>query len=199
MNKNVLYGDLKSEIPENHLTSLNDEQLLQLVVRENDKAFNVLYFRYETKIYNYIIHLIHDPNGAEDVLQEVFIAIWKGASTFRGQACVKTWIYRIAYKRTVSWIRSHRFTFRYEERDLPAEIIEYDELSMDHWRYSQVIDAVNKLSFKHRVVLELAYTHGLSYREIASVLKCPIGTVKSRMCYALRSLSGKIKKYEMSR
>jgi RNA polymerase sigma-70 factor, ECF subfamily len=139
------------------------------------------------------LRLIHDPNGAEDVLQEVFIAIWKGASSFRGQACVKTWIYRIAYKRAISWVRNHRFIFRYEEKDLPAEIIEYDEISMDHWLYGQMIDALNQLSIKHRAVLELAYTHGLSYREIAAALECPIGTVKSRMCYALRSLSGKIK------
>ena len=193
MNRDAFSGDLSNKLPENPLATLNDEQLLQLVVNENDKAFSVLYYRYEIRIYNYILRLIHDPNGAEDVLQEVFIAIWKGASSFRGQACVKTWIYRIAYKRAISWVRSHRFIFRYEEKDLPAEIIEYDEISMDHWRYSQMIDALSQLSIKHRAVLELAYTHGLSYREIAAVLECPIGTVKSRMCYALRSLSGKIK------
>jgi RNA polymerase sigma-70 factor (ECF subfamily) len=109
---------------------------------------------------------------------------------------VKTWIFRIAHNQAVSWIRKNK-----KEDDLildDDEILGFisagqenpEELFFSNWRADQIISALDHLSDTHRTVIELAFVNDLSYAEIAEIMACPIGTVKSRMNYALRHLKG---------
>ena len=134
---------------------------------------------------------MREPAGAEDLLQEIFIAVWQGAGRFRGEARVKTWLFRIAHNQAVSWLRRLR-----PVESLPDELADgQDEWhpeaqSAQNWRAEQVWLALEKLSPTHRAVVELTYVQGFAYAEIAEILACPVGTVKSRMSYALRHLYG---------
>ena len=158
------------------------------------KPWKESYDRYSVQIFNYLLRLIHEVSIAEELLQEVFLAVWEGAAKFKRRSSVKTWIFRIAHNKAVSWLRRHK-----SKRDpIPVEENILDGLSKDHsspeddffskWRSEQVIAALDYLSETHRAVIELAYVHDFKYAEIADVMNCPSGTVKSRMSYALKHL-----------
>ncbi len=177
-----------------------DRDLLRKAAQGNDSAFGDLYDRYNVPIYNYLLRLIHEQTAAEDLLQDVFVAAWQGASRFRGRASVKTWLFRIAHNQAVSWLRHNC-----KERPSPQTAVELPESTpgdefmpetqiIANWQAEQVTEALDQLSEKHRAVVELVFGHGFSYTEIAVIMKCPAGTVKSRMSYALQRLNGILQK-----
>jgi RNA polymerase sigma-70 factor (ECF subfamily) len=177
-----------------------DAQLLRSIAGGDDGAFDELYRRHAGGLLNYLLRLIHEPPVAEDLLQEVFVAAWRGAGSFRGQAQVKTWLFHIAHNQAVSWLRRHRPASAFDdlewsEADQGRD--ESDEHAMQTWRTDQLHAALDRLSPKHREVIELAFAHELSYAEIAQVANCPVGTVKSRMSYALRYLKDALEQQGM--
>lgn len=156
----------------------------------DETAFNLIYQRYATLTFNYLLRLLHESEVAEDLLQEVFLAVWKGAHKFQGKSQVKTWIFRIAHHQAVSWLRRGRKT---ESLDEQHELTTADnvELSVQQILEAERVQAaLEKLSTNHRAVVELAFAHNMNYQEISVVLDCPVGTVKSRMSYALKYLAG---------
>lgn len=165
-----------------------DRQLLQRVAQGDEQALDILYQRHSGPLYNYLLRLVYEPPLAEDLLQEVFVAAWEGAGRFRGRSKVTTWLFRIAHNRAVSWLRRRKREVTLDTvGDLPTEDGPA-ELMMGRWRADQIQAALAQLSPKHRAVLELAFYHELSYQEIAEVVGCPVGTVKSRVSYARRYL-----------
>ncbi len=171
-------------------TAVGDLELLSRTANDDKTAFDELYQRYSRPLYHYLLRLIHEQHVAEDLLQEVFIAVWQGARGYRGQAQVKTWLYRIAHNRAISWLRRYKVTTILEDVVETSREVGPEESAIGSWQNDQIRQAVNQLPFKHQEVLELAFVHELSYTEIANVIGCPVGTVKSRMSYALRMLNG---------
>ncbi len=174
--------------------SETDRALLARIAQGDERAFAALYQRYHVPLYNYLLRLIHRGTVAEELLQDAFLAVWEGAAGFRGQAKVKTWLFRIAHHRAVSWLRRRREAFTYDG-ELPDHPVppQTEARAMASWRVEQLRLALDKLTPDHRAVLELAFFHEMSYAEIAEVLDCPLGTVKSRMSYARRILTGHLK------
>ena len=174
------------------ISSASDVLLLRRIAGADELAFGEFYQRYHGPIYNYVLRLIHEPKEAEDLLQEIFLAVWRGAYRYREQAQVKTWLYRIAHYQSISWLRKHRPVTPLDDiTEIGFEVPE--QVSFETWQSDEVRKAINHLSPKHRAVLELAFVHGMAYGEIAQVVGCPVGTVKSRMSYALRVINGKLK------
>lgn len=174
--------------------SSTDAELLILSTRGDATAFELLYQRHNRALYNYLLRLIHRPTVAEELLQEVFLAAWKAASQFRGEAKVKNWLFRIAHHRAVSWLRRNREELMSDD-EIPDEPVtsQGERRVEDSWRIEQLHIALDRLSPTHRAVLELAFFHELNYAEIAEIMDCPVGTVKSRMSYARRNLSAHLK------
>jgi RNA polymerase sigma-70 factor (ECF subfamily) len=173
----------------------SDQVLMEAISRGDQNAFADLYKRYQQQIFCYLLRILQDNAGAEDVLQEVFLAVWQGSGKFKHRSSVKTWIYRIAYKRSISWLRK----YKRKSNPIPlAEVIDTgagpEETAMSAIQHAQLKSAMAGLPPKHRAVLELAFAQDMSYPEIAEVLNCPIGTVKSRMSYALRNLNQILRK-----
>ena len=194
LNPSALTNDCSIEPTEP--ASATDAQLLQRVAGGEEDAFDELYRRHAGPLFNYLVRLIHEPPVAQDLVQEVFVAAWRGARGFRGQAQVKTWLFHIAHNQAVSWLRRHRPTLAFDDLEWSAADEgrdESDERVVQAWRADQLQTALEGLSPKHREVIELAFVHGLSYVEIAQVAGCPVGTVKSRMSYALRYLNDSLK------
>ena len=192
MNQKARFSDYLSSRQASSKDS--DLKLFQKIVAKNEKALEEFYLRYCLSLYTYVLRMIHDPHAAEDILQEVFIGVWTGSGKFQGRAQVKTWLFRIAHYQTATWLRNQK---RYTgERDDAIENLEDQEnetpetLAFDAWNFSQIQKALCELSADHREAIELSFTHGFSNAEIAIILDCPVGTVKSRLHNALRNLNG---------
>lgn len=166
-------------------------RLLSLIANGDQKAFINFYRRFHTSVFNFIYRLIHDYVGSEDVLQEVFEAVWRNARTYKGKAKVETWMYRIAYYKSISWLRRRRESEALEYIDEKFAEDTTDKIDiLDTQRVKQSLD---RLSVKQRAVIELTFMQGMTYREVAETLQIPVGTVKSRINSAIRVLSKVLK------
>lgn len=171
--------------------SPDDATLLKRIARGDMQAFDALYQRHSAALYTYILRLTRNQQQAEDILQETFIAVWRNAHQYTGRAQVRSWLFSIAHRRTMDWIRSVANVNETEAGDTIEEWLMEDQHSSDPaWEPSasygeEIRLALDDLSPEHRAVIELAFYYDLSYVEIAEVLGCPLGTVKSRI-YAAR-------------
>jgi RNA polymerase sigma-70 factor (ECF subfamily) len=173
-----------------------DLELLRQVAAGDEAAFAELYDQYAPPVFNYLLRLVNEPAVAEEILQEVFLVMWRSAHRFRAEAKVKTWLLRIAHHQAVSWLRRTRAVpWPSDELDF-GDDAHVEEHLAQRWEIDQVRAALQRLSPNHRAVIELTFVQGLSYAEIAEVMSCPLGTVKSRMSYALRHLNALLREAE---
>jgi RNA polymerase sigma-70 factor (ECF subfamily) len=153
-------------------------------------AFEKLLDRYERRVYNLVLRMLGDPSDAEDAAQEVFVHVYRSLKGFQGKSRLDTWIHRIAVNVCLQ---------RRRKRKLPTvELMEEDLLSTpedDPFRSAareelsrQVAGALEELTEAQRDVVLLHGMQGLSYAEVAEVLSCPVGTVKSRLNAAFKRL-----------
>jgi len=157
-------------------------------------AFEVLFHQYEKLVFRTAYLMTGNREEAEDVLQEVFVSVWKSRHTFnptRGK--ITTWLHRITVNQCARKHRKKQPVFlSLEERspDFPdmKRQEQPEEVLVTKQEYERLIKAMNSLDSKHRSVLVLRYFNDLSYGEIAQVVGVPLGTVKSRINQALKSL-----------
>lgn len=163
---------------------LDDMALMAATGRRDRRAFTELYRRYQPRLLAYLRRLLASPVLADEIVDDVMFVVWEDAKKFRGNSAVSSWIFGIAYRKTMSALRREQ---RYQagidrSRDtsrLPAGA----ERSFD------VLHAgLAHLSPDHRQVVELTYFCGFSYGEIAEIARCPVNTVKTRMFHARRRL-----------
>jgi RNA polymerase sigma-70 factor (ECF subfamily) len=166
--------------------------------RGDREAFKLLYDRYRDRLYNLIFYSTGDEISAEDVLQIVFVKIYRGLSGFRFKASFSTWIYRITINECLNQQR------RRGAQQVPFEALlggdeEVDLDASADWQHAEgerreiIHRAVMELSPKLRAVVALKYLDDLSYDEIASVLECSPGTVASRLNRALSELEARLR------
>ena len=165
---------------------------MELIAVGDHRAFRELYDRYYKRIYLYSYRLLGDGEGAKEVANEVMMEVWKGAKQFRGESKPSTWVYGIA----VNKIRKEFKRRPPAHGDSEALEKEADKKTMqdDVTYHSELKErmrmAINRLSREHREVLDLTYYQGLSIKEIAKIMGCPLNTVKTRMFYARKRLGG---------
>jgi RNA polymerase sigma-70 factor (ECF subfamily) len=166
-----------------------DEVLMRRVAASGDeRAFSELYDRYAGLIYGAGVRYLRDRSLAEDLVQDVFTAVWRSAESFDpSRASFATWVYRITRNRATDLIRRHRARVRAVGGDAYPEAGE-DDPTVELSRSFDVAAALSQLSPAHREVLVLAYFHGLSQSEISRRTDTRLGTVKSRTTAALRAL-----------
>jgi RNA polymerase sigma-70 factor (ECF subfamily) len=172
-----------------------DDSALVSALRSGDQsAYEMLIDRFEQPVYNMISRLMDDSAEAPDVVQEVFLKIFRNIGAFRGESSLKTWIYRIA----VNEARNHRRWFsrhRRQEVAIDAGVGETHgysdwlpdpgrspyESALDRETEALIDEALAALNPKFRAALVLREIEGMSYEEIAEVLDISLGTVKSRI------------------
>ena len=168
-----------------------DVQLIQRVrADETGEAMRALYRAYAGELYGFALNALGERGAAEEVVQEVFTRAWRHAATYdQRRGSVRTWLYQIARHAIIDARR--RASVRpslalHEPGDTDAgEASPTIEQAMLGW---QVAAALESLSPEHRQVIRLAQFQGLTMREISDRTGLPVGTVKSRIWYALRSL-----------
>ncbi|MGQ9898206.1 MAG: RNA polymerase sigma factor [Acidobacteriota bacterium] len=166
-----------------------DEELLRAFQQGDEQAFGQLYQRYRIAIYRFLARRLPSSARAEEMCQDVFVALVEHATSWRGEASVKTYLYRIAFNRLVSDARrsEHQFMVAPSPNDGPMPVREPqaaerpDVVFETHERTRLVREALEHLSPEFRDTLVLKEYDGLSCEEIAEVLGVAVGTVKSRL------------------
>ena len=175
------------------LFSREEDALVTALSQGSDEAYEILIQRYQQPVYSLVCRLMNDPGDAPDIVQEVFLKVFRNIGSFRGNSSLKTWIYRIA----VNEAYNHRRWFcRHQRQEVALGSEEATashtggmadparspfEQAADHETRALVEQALEKLNPKFRAAVVLRDIEDLNYEDIATVLEVSLGTVKSRI------------------
>lgn len=167
------------------------DELLIFKCREGDqKAFSLLISRWNKKLVFFAYKFTNDIESARDIAQESWISIHKGLNNLNDPAKFSTWAFRITYNKSMDYLRQQQRASQIET--MPAENTD-DELEDYHDDAATVSELLSKMPAQHKTILTLFYLEQQSIRQIASILKLPEGTIKSRIYYAREFLKRKYK------
>ena len=168
--------------------SQDDADVLAKVRRCDEAAMAVLYDRYSKVVYSVALRVLRDPSAAEDILQEIFMQIWRHPEHFIAtRGSLGGWLAVVARNRAIDVIRRRRPTEVVEEMNLPAA----GNLAVEAERNTMMIRAhevILQLPAEQRKTIELAFFEGMTHTEIAALTGDPLGTVKTRIRSALLTL-----------
>lgn len=174
---------------EEPIQAKSDEVLITLVHQGEHGAFRVLVERYQERIRNLIYSIFHEPEVVDDLSQEVFIKAYEALPQFRFQSSFYTWLYRIAVNKSRDELRKRKVRRWFSLQSLMESSDKElgTKLAVEpHDREMQELLAagLQSLPEKYRIAIVLKDIDGLSYEEIAEIMECEIGTVKSRLSRA---------------
>jgi RNA polymerase sigma-70 factor (ECF subfamily) len=186
------------------VASVTDQQLVERVQNGDNKAFDLLVRKYQHKVVSLVSRYVNDHAEALDISQEAFIKAWRALPNFRGDSQFYTWIYRIAVNTAKNYLvsRGRRPTAyasdvddqedqmlqgKMKDVDTPEALALTDEIR------DTVLAAIDALPEDLRTAIVLREIEGMSYDEIADVMECPIGTVRSRLFRAREAIDTQIK------
>ncbi|QSA99044.1 RNA polymerase sigma factor RpoE [Methylococcus sp. EFPC2] len=185
------------------MTEPVDEELVRRVQAGDRKAFDLLVLKYQHRIVQLINRYIRDPHESQDVAQETFIKVYRALPGFRGDSAFYTWIYRIAINTAKNHLASR--ARRPTDDDIELDAAEQfesatglrDQETPEGVLLSEELAgviqlAVDELPDELRTAITLRELDGLSYEEIAQVMNCPVGTVRSRIFRAREAIDKKM-------
>lgn len=176
-----------------HDSRENDDRLMDGIRARDINAFEELYRGYHTRLTRFLLKLIHRPQMVEEVLNDTLMVVWDRADSFNGTSKLSTWIFAIAYRKAMKALRRQDDPMedkRAEER-MSLDATPEEELGFDRRRV-MLMKAIGELSPEHRAVVDFTYFQDMGYREIASIMGCPVDTVKTRMFHARRHLKRRL-------
>jgi len=167
---------------------VTERALLADIARGEQEALVVLYRRYQRSLFVYLLRLLRDEGLAEEVLQDVIVALWQGANSFAGLSRVSTWVFGIARRQALQAARRRHLPLAAPEacQEARDEGQDAERVTFTLALQEDLEAALERLSPIHREALELALSQGFSYEEIALITAVPVGTVKSRVNQARR-------------
>lgn len=183
-----------------------DHQLVSRVQRGDRRAFDLLVIKYQPKILSLIGRFVYDQSECQDVAQEAFIKAYRALPNFRGDSQFYTWLYRIAVNTAKNYLVSRgrkaptqgvdpdeaETVYQdaaFQDSATPERILQRDRLK------EVVFTAIADLPEELRIAVSLREMDGMSYEEIAEVMDCPIGTVRSRIFRAREAIEKKMQPY----
>lgn len=186
----------------------SDALLVQRAVQGDQHAYELLVIKYQRRIERLIARMVRDVDAVEDIAQETFIRAWRALPKFRGEAQFYTWLYRIAvntakkalmerkrdplvsehaYKASDDENETSRTENELTTSETPEALLASKEIA------AAVNSAMDALPTELRQAISLREIEGLSYEEIAEMMNCPIGTVRSRIFRAREAISARVK------
>ena len=187
--------------------SMLEGDLVKRARRGDLKAYDELVKRYQERIYATIYHMTSNHEDANDLAQEAFIKAFSALKSFKGGSSFYTWLYRIAVNKTINFLKQRKNKFHMSLNDIdfnaehdkdlmalisdktPTRDVGLSELQ------KKLNEALLRLSEPHRMVVVLHDVQGQSHEEIAEIMGCNIGTVRSRLFYARQQLQGYLTEY----
>ncbi|NMM27294.1 MAG: RNA polymerase sigma factor RpoE [Glaciimonas sp.] len=182
-----------------------DRRLVERVQHGDKKAFGLLFSKYQRKLMRLVSRLVHDQAEAEDVVQEAFIKAYRALPQFRGDSAFYTWLYRIGINTAKNYLVTQG---RRAPTSTDADVEEAEtfddgdrlrdintpESMLATKQIAQTVNlAMESLPEELRTAISLREIEGLSYDEIADVMECPIGTVRSRIFRAREAIAEKLR------
>ncbi len=181
-----------------------DKQLVARVQKGDSRAFDMLVLKYQHRIFGLISRYVHDADEVQDVAQEAFIKAYRALPKFRGDSAFYTWLYRIAINTAKNYLVSR--SRRPPGSDVDVEDAEYyasggalheietPESALFGAELKAVVEtAIRELPEDLRTAVTLREFDGLSYEDIADIMDCPIGTVRSRIFRAREAIDSQVK------
>jgi len=188
-------------------TQVEEMNLVRRALRGDLTAYDELVRRYQERIYATIYHMTANHEDANDLAQEAFIKAFHALRSFKGGSSFYTWVYRIAVNKTINFLkqRKHKAQMSLDDLDLNAEhdpdlvALISDKTPRREASLTELQEKLNaalqRLSEPHRLVVTLHDVQGLSHEEIAKIMDCNIGTVRSRLFYARQQLQAYLSDY----
>jgi len=172
----------------------------------NKRLLDELAHAHYDRLMRAALFMCNDPEAAEDLVQETFLAAITSLESFEGRSSFYTWLYGILLNKFRAWLRRKGKLVALDEMVSGTEEVNLAELLTDHRpgapeevtqrETAQLVrEALDELPAHHRSVLVLRYIERMSYQEVADTLGCSLGTVKSRIHYALQRIAGKIRRH----
>src|SRR3974390_1514653 len=186
---------------------VDEGELVQRARRGDLSAYDGLVQRYQERIYATVYHMTSNHEDANDLAQESFIKAFQALKTFKGGSSFYTWLYRIAVNKTINFLkqRKNKAQMSLDDLDFNAEhdpdlvALISDKTPRREVALAELQEKLNaamqKLSEPHRLVVTLHDVQGLSHEEIAEIMECNIGTVRSRLFYARQQLQAYLSDY----
>lgn len=188
-----LFSDYNTLGTANTYTEL---ELVQGLKARDQQVFGYLYDHYSPALYGVVLKVLNDENSASDVLQEVFLKIWRSIEKYDTEkGRLFTWMLNIARNTAIDSLRSKGHKLDQKIQELSNDVyLQTSQLTVqpavDHLGLSKVLEKLNK---EQRTIIDLAYYKGCTQEEIARVLDIPLGTVKTRMRNAIIQLRNILK------
>ena len=186
---------------------ISDLSLVERCRVNDEAAFDEVVSRYKNKVYNYVYRMTGSSDDAEDLTQEVFIRMYLSLDSFRGQSSLNTWLFRIASNLCIDQFRRQKNktpAYSLDEpvgqddqtsREVADSTYEPHRLLENVEMAEQIQQALTQIPEKLRATLILHDVEGLPYEEIAQIVGCPLGTVKSRLFNARMQLRQQLAGY----
>lgn len=183
--------------------------LITKAQQNNLEAFEQLVLGYQDRVYSHCLHLTMNPEDAQDLAQDVFVQAFKGLRSFRKESDFGTWLHRIAVNRWINLCRRNKKVVAFSldeplqsgDSELIRELAATEEGPLERVERQEVKDqiqqALNKLPDEFRMALILRELEGYNYEDIASLLECSLGTVKSRINRGRKALKKELDKMGM--
>lgn len=173
------------------MTQSQDAQLIQRIAAKDQSAIEALYTAYQLRVFRFIFRRVKSEAVAEELTNEVFMEVWRGASRFEGRSSLSSWILGIAHNRAISSLRKRREESMDEgvAEAIPddADTPEVEAQKVD--KGEALRRCIGQLSEDHAQVVDLVYYQEMSVNEAAEILGVPANTVKTRMFHARKKLS----------
>ncbi len=185
-------GGMAQGWPAPRADARSDKELVEGARAGDTDAFDLLFYRYRDGIYRVALAVTRDPSAAEEILVDTFARAYRALARLDPYHSLRPWLYRVALNLSYNRRPHGRYSTQPLE-DASDHVVDAEEVSPQGLAergevQRAVLEAIDGLSFKHRVVVILHHLHGMDLAEIAEIVDCPVGTVKSRLHYALRRL-----------
>lgn len=184
----------KHNLPLEVATKYSESELVRLLQQRSQHVFSYLYDNYSGALLSIIYNIVKDEELANDVLQEVFVKVWRQIESYdSGKGRLFTWMLNIARNASIDTVRSKSYQNSLQNRELTEDVYVSagsSELKVDQIGLRKV---VHNLKEEYRVLIDLSYFQGFTQDEISKMLDIPLGTVKTRLRTALIQLRGIIK------
>lgn len=174
----------------------HEEQMIRDVLDGKMNSFRGIIERYQRPVLRMIFNLIHDHHAAEDITQDVFVAVFKKLSTFDPMRCrLSTWIFTIARNKSINHLRKNRKTFSIASQDFVSSAEPSEQIHKEEF-FQQMDNALRQLPKNQKRAFVLAEFEKLPYDQIAQVECTSIGTIRSRIHRAKKKLRKALEKID---
>ncbi|MFT6195890.1 MAG: RNA polymerase sigma-70 factor (ECF subfamily) [Nonlabens sp.] len=180
------------------MSKIPDEEIIPLILERSttNQGFRLLVAQYQEQLYWQIRKMVFVHDDADDVLQNVFIKIFKGVKNFKGESKLSTWMFRIAYNESITFLKRKEKSLQLSSQELQDHLME--QLEADVYFTSDEIElalkkALSQLPNRQREVFNLRYYDDLKFKEIAAILDLSEGAVKSTYHIAAKKVEQYVK------